>query len=173
MRLALVAVTASSGRPAASSRTVDRKAASSVPGTAQARAPERAAVAASQFAQVVTESKRAAEEPREGPGHVVAAGDDLWTLAERYYDDGREWRRIVAANPHLAGQGFHVGFALPRGDDKVIRESRHARHIEERDFGGFPIIQHLRRPPRQRGGPWILSRQVRFSHGTIIVSSSG
>lgn len=75
--------------------------ASSVPGVAQARTPERAAVAASQFAQVVVGAEREAEQPRTGPGHVVVAGDDLWTLAERYYDDGREWRRIVAANPHL------------------------------------------------------------------------
>lgn len=33
--------------------------------------------------------------------HVVRSGDDLWSLAERYYDDGRAWRRIVAANPAL------------------------------------------------------------------------
>ena len=31
--------------------------------------------------------------------HRVVSGDDLWSLAERYYDDGREWRKIAAANP--------------------------------------------------------------------------
>lgn len=38
----------------------------------------------------------------DAPGHLVAEGDDLWSLAEAYYDDGRQWRRIVDANPHLA-----------------------------------------------------------------------
>ena len=31
--------------------------------------------------------------------HVVEPGDDLWSLAERYYGRGQEWRRIAAANP--------------------------------------------------------------------------
>lgn len=35
--------------------------------------------------------------------HPVAVGDDLWSLAERYYGDGTQWRRIVEANPDLAG----------------------------------------------------------------------
>lgn len=34
--------------------------------------------------------------------HRVELGDDLWSLAERYYGAGDQWRRIVAANPHLA-----------------------------------------------------------------------
>ncbi|HOU91188.1 MAG TPA: LysM peptidoglycan-binding domain-containing protein, partial [Polyangiaceae bacterium] len=33
--------------------------------------------------------------------HVVASGDDLWSLAERYYGAGGSWRQIVAANPDL------------------------------------------------------------------------
>lgn len=47
------------------------------------------------------EESDSVQEPT-GPGHVVVAGDDLWTLAKNYYDDGREWRRIVDANPDLA-----------------------------------------------------------------------
>lgn len=43
-----------------------------------------------------------AVEKMDGPGHMVVEGDDLWSLAEDYYDDGREWRRIVDANPDLA-----------------------------------------------------------------------
>ena len=35
--------------------------------------------------------------------HAVVAGDDLWTLAQRYYGDGARWRSIVEANPDLAG----------------------------------------------------------------------
>lgn len=30
--------------------------------------------------------------------HKVVRGDDLWSLAERYYGHGREWRRIAVAN---------------------------------------------------------------------------
>jgi len=33
--------------------------------------------------------------------HLVSAGDDLWSLAERYYGSGAEWRKIVRANPDL------------------------------------------------------------------------
>ena len=37
-----------------------------------------------------------------GVRHTVAPGDDLWTLAERYYGEGTRWRSIVEANPALA-----------------------------------------------------------------------
>lgn len=30
--------------------------------------------------------------------HTVSAGDDLWTLADRYYGDGSRWRAIAVAN---------------------------------------------------------------------------
>ena len=30
--------------------------------------------------------------------HVVEPGDDLWSLAQRYYGDGASWRRIAQAN---------------------------------------------------------------------------
>lgn len=33
--------------------------------------------------------------------HVVAEGDDLWSLAERYYGQGTDWRKIVRANPDV------------------------------------------------------------------------
>lgn len=33
--------------------------------------------------------------------HRVKVGDDLWSLAERYYGDGSQWQRIVGANPQL------------------------------------------------------------------------
>jgi hypothetical protein len=47
--------------------------------------------------------------------HVVRAGDDLWSLAERYYGDGRDWRKIAAANPTLLTGGpdrLQVGWRL-------------------------------------------------------------
>ena len=37
--------------------------------------------------------------------HVVEAGDDLWSLAERYYGNGREWRKIAAAKHKLLTGG--------------------------------------------------------------------
>lgn len=37
--------------------------------------------------------------------HVVRSGDDLWSLAEEYYGEGRDWRRIAAANPHVLSGG--------------------------------------------------------------------
>ncbi len=40
-----------------------------------------------------------------GQVHRVEPGDDLWSLAERYYGHGLEWRRIAAANPRLLTGG--------------------------------------------------------------------
>lgn len=37
--------------------------------------------------------------------HVVKFGDDLWSLAEHYYGQGREWRKIAAANPRQLSGG--------------------------------------------------------------------
>ncbi|MDN5771266.1 MAG: LysM peptidoglycan-binding domain-containing protein, partial [Microlunatus sp.] len=37
--------------------------------------------------------------------YTVRLGDDLWSLAERFYDDGREWRTIAAANPDRLSGG--------------------------------------------------------------------
>lgn len=30
--------------------------------------------------------------------HVVGPGETLWSIAERYYRDGRAWRRLYSAN---------------------------------------------------------------------------
>ena len=37
--------------------------------------------------------------------YTVQRGDDLWTLAERFYGEGREWRKIATANPDLLSGG--------------------------------------------------------------------
>ncbi len=37
--------------------------------------------------------------------HTVRAGDDLWSLAERFYGNGRDWRRIAEANRRLLSGG--------------------------------------------------------------------
>jgi nucleoid-associated protein YgaU len=47
--------------------------------------------------------------------HLVRPGDDLWGLAERYYGDGRQWRRIATANPTVLTGGpdrLSVGWRL-------------------------------------------------------------
>ena len=47
--------------------------------------------------------------------HVVQPDDDLWGLAERYYGDGREWRKIAAANPSVLTGGpdrLQIGWRL-------------------------------------------------------------
>jgi LysM repeat protein len=62
----------------------------------------------------------------DGHHHVVKSGDDLWSLAERYYGNGRDWRKIAAANPTVLTGGpdrLQIGWRLkiPDLDD----DSRH------------------------------------------------
>ena len=40
-----------------------------------------------------------------GHRHVVRPGDDLWSLAETYYGQGRDWRKIAVANPTVLTGG--------------------------------------------------------------------
>ncbi|HRD78503.1 MAG TPA: LysM peptidoglycan-binding domain-containing protein, partial [Hyphomicrobiaceae bacterium] len=35
---------------------------------------------------------------REGDWHIVGEGESLWSIAERYYDDGNRYPRILRAN---------------------------------------------------------------------------
>lgn len=68
------------------------------------------------------ESPSAATSITPGRTHVVVAGDDLWTLAERYFGDGSQWRRIAAANPaQLTGGADHleIGWRLTIPDVAV------------------------------------------------------
>ena len=80
--------------------------------------------------------------------HVVQAGDDLWSLAERYYGDGREWRKIAAANPTVLTGGpdrLQVGWRLripdldqdlPAGDRRItVRRGDTLSSIAERELG--------------------------------------
>lgn len=58
---------------------------------------------ASQPAQVVGDGQAVSSHPvnpkaSEVRNHLVRPGDDLWTLAEHYYQDGARWREIAAAN---------------------------------------------------------------------------
>lgn len=38
---------------------------------------------------------------QEGGSYTVAAGDDLWSVAERLLGEGRRWRELARANPEL------------------------------------------------------------------------
>jgi LysM repeat protein len=79
--------------------------------------------------------------------HVVEAGDDLWSLAERYYGNGREWRTIAEANPTVLTGGpdrLQVGWRLKIPDpdagvagDRVItvRRGDTLSSIAERELG--------------------------------------
>jgi phage tail protein X len=57
--------------------------------------------------------------------HRVASGDDLWTLAERYYGKGQEWRKIAAANPTVLTGGpdrLQPGWTLVIPDVESVAE---------------------------------------------------
>jgi hypothetical protein len=61
--------------------------------------------------------------------HEVRPGDDLWSLAERYYGNGRDWRKIAAANPTVLTGGpdrLQVGWQLkiPDLDEGLARDGR-------------------------------------------------
>ena len=84
-----------------------------------------------------------------GRHHVVRAGDDLWSLAERYYGDGRDWRKIAAANPKVLTGGpdrLQIGWRLkiPDLDDETadkagqvitVRPGDTLSSIAERELG--------------------------------------
>jgi LysM repeat protein len=80
--------------------------------------------------------------------HVVQAGDDLWSLAEQYYGEGYDWRKIAAANPGVLTGGpdrLQVGWRLRIPDldqdadagDRVItvRRGDTLSSIAERELG--------------------------------------
>ena len=93
--------------------------------------------------------------------HVVQAGDDLWSLAERYYGEGQDWRKIAAANPSVLTGGpdrLQVGWRLripdldkeTRASDRVItvRRGDTLSSIAERELGTparWTDIFHLNR----------------------------
>ncbi len=120
------------------------------PIAAAAAAPEPAAVIIEPTETLQTSAPAA---PRTGrvdhaKHHVVQTGDDLWSLAERYYGDGRDWRKIAAANPTVLTGGpdrLQVGWRLripdldqdlPAGDRVItVRRGDTLSSIAERELG--------------------------------------
>lgn len=41
--------------------------------------------------------------------HTIARGDTLWSIASRYYGDGKQYTKILAANPGLSERTLPVG----------------------------------------------------------------
>jgi len=44
-----------------------------------------------------------------GKTYVVKKGDTLWAIAQRTYGDGKQYRKIVAANPSIKGERVMAG----------------------------------------------------------------
>jgi 5'-nucleotidase len=50
--------------------------------------------------------------PMGGGKYVVKAGDTLYRIAVTHYGSGKEWHKIVAANPGVSPQHLRVGQTL-------------------------------------------------------------
>ncbi len=48
--------------------------------------------------------------------HTANKGDTFWNLAVKYYNDGKQWKRIAAANPDIKPSSISVGakIVIPR-----------------------------------------------------------
>ena len=44
--------------------------------------------------------------------HVVAKGDTYWSLAQKYYNDGSQWKRIADANPGVKPDELRAGITI-------------------------------------------------------------
>lgn len=78
----------------------------SPPGPPITAVQERPAAAPPPVQEVLAAASAAAHGDRDlGVTHVVEPGDDLWSLAERFYGDGRDWRKIARANPRVLTGG--------------------------------------------------------------------
>lgn len=97
-------------------------------------AAERAAGAEPSPSAAAAQERHPAPAEAERPGYLVAAGDDLWTIAERLFGDGRQWRTLSDLNPQLADplQELQPGsklnlpatattLAAPSGDSETVR----------------------------------------------------
>ncbi len=50
--------------------------------------------------------------PAAGKKYVVQRGDTLWSIATRTYGDGKQYKKIVAANPSIKGDRIAVGQSI-------------------------------------------------------------
>jgi nucleoid-associated protein YgaU len=47
--------------------------------------------------------------PSSGSKYTVKKGDTLWSIAQRSYGDGKQYKKIVSANPSIKGDKVNVG----------------------------------------------------------------
>jgi len=108
--------------------------------------------------------------------HVVQPGDDLWSMAERYYGDGREWRRIAQANPGVLSGGpdrLQVGWRLVVPEDGTkaqsqrtvtVRRGESLSSIAERELGSADRWREVYRANRAQ-----LNDPDELSVGVVLI----
>lgn len=47
--------------------------------------------------------------PASGRTYTVKKGDTLWGIAQRTYGDGKQYKKIISANPGIKGEQVNVG----------------------------------------------------------------
>jgi hypothetical protein len=102
--------------------------------------------------------------------HVVQRGDDLWSLAEHYYGNGRDWRKIASANPKLLSGGpdrLQPGWKLliPDGDTPAGARVPGMVVVRPGDSLSSPRTFTGSRPGGQRSSP-------RTAHSSPILTTS-
>ena len=50
-----------------------------------------------------------ASTPAAGKSYTVKKGDTLWSIAQRTYGDGKQYKKIVSANPSIKGDQLKAG----------------------------------------------------------------
>lgn len=61
---------------------------------------------------VVTEAPATTAPPSGNKSYVVKRGDTLWSIAKSSYGDGKQYKRIMAANPGVSPNALRVGQTL-------------------------------------------------------------
>jgi 5'-nucleotidase len=99
--------------PAEEPAPAEPEATEEAPAEEPAAAPEPAAEEAP-AAEPAAEPEAATEEPAAQPvtSHVIARGDTYWDLAERFYGDPTQWRRLADANPQHRARRLLVGATI-------------------------------------------------------------
>jgi nucleoid-associated protein YgaU len=64
------------------------------------------------MADITTATPDAVNASYTGGKYVVKAGDTLYRIAAKHYGEGKEWRKIVAANPGITPTKLRVGQVL-------------------------------------------------------------
>jgi nucleoid-associated protein YgaU len=79
--------------------------------------------------------------------HVVAKGENLWSIAERRLGDGNRYREIEALNPEVRGRPLAVGqqLRLPDGSAPVARANSGASEAPAPRTQPKPATKPVRR----------------------------